>query len=163
MRRMETQIRPESAEFKEASGRMQEVVNRFREVQDKARHDRPRRDLDRLKRQNKMLARQRLELLLDPGTPFLEFSSLAANDLYDGQAPGANIITGVGVIAGREVVIHADDSSNKGGAWYPMSVPKIVRALEFALENELPVVHICDSAGGYLEEMSGVFLSLIHI
>ena len=157
MRRMETQIRPESAEFKEASGRMQEVVNRFREVQDKARHDRPRRDLDRLKRQNKMLARQRLELLLDPGTPFLEFSSLAANDLYDGQAPGANIITGVGVIAGREVVIHADDSSNKGGAWYPMSVPKIVRALEFALENELPVVHICDSAGGYLEEMSGVF------
>ena len=157
MRRMQTQVRPDSPEFKEAAAKMQDVVDRFQEMQNKSRYDRPQRDLDRLKRQNKMLARERLELLHDPGTPFLEFSSLAANDLYDGQVPGANVITGVGVIAGREVVIHADDSSNKGGAWYPMTVPKIVRALEFALENNLPVVHICDSAGGYLEEMSGVF------
>ncbi|MFT6672672.1 MAG: 3-methylcrotonyl-CoA carboxylase beta subunit, partial [Afipia broomeae] len=74
---METHIRPDSAEFKMAAARMQEVVKRFHEMQDKARHDRPQRDLARLKRQNKLLVRQRLDLLLDPGTPFLEFSSLA--------------------------------------------------------------------------------------
>ncbi len=157
MRRMESHVRPDSPEFKAAVTKMQEVVDRFHDMQYKARYERPERDLERLKRQNKLLVRERLERLLDPGTPFLEFSSLAANDLYDGQAPGANIITGIGVISGREVVIHADDSSNKGGAWYPMSVPKIVRALEIAIDNNLPVVHICDSAGGYLEDMSGVF------
>ncbi len=157
MRRIESKIQVNSDGFKAASARMQVVVDKFHTLQDKARHFRPERNIERLRRQNKLLARERIELLLDPGTPFLEFSSLAANDLYDGEAPGANVITGVGVISGREVVVHADDSTNKGGAWYPITVPKVVRALQFAIENRLPVVHICDSAGGYLEEMAGVF------
>ena len=157
MRRMETRVRPNSPEFRAAAAEMEATVKRFHEIQDRTRHARPQRDIDRLRRQNKLLVRERLTLLLDPGTPFLEFSSLAANDLYDGEAPGANVITGVGVISGREVVVHADDSSNKGGAWYPMTVPKIVRALQFALQNNVPVVHLCDSAGGYLEDMAQVF------
>ena len=104
-----------------------------------------------------MLPRERLELLLDPGTPFLELSSLAANMAYDGIAPSAGCITGIGVVGGREVLINASDSSVKGGAWFPLTVKKIVRALDIAIENQLPVIHMCDSAGGYLPMQSEFF------
>ena len=97
-----------------------------------------------------MFVRDRIELLLDPGTPFLELSTLAANTEYGGEVPGAGIVSGIGIVNGREVVIHADDASVKGGAWYPLSVKKIVRTLDIAIENRLPVVHLCDSAGGFL-------------
>jgi hypothetical protein len=70
---------------------------------------------------------------------------------YDGEAPGASsIVTGIGIVSGREVIINADDPSVKGGAWYPLTVKKIVRALDIAIENRLPVIHLCDSAGGFL-------------
>jgi len=134
-----------------------ERVGRFREKQEAARRQRPERDIDRLARQGKMFARDRLEKLLDPGTPFLEFSSLAANMAYDGEAPGASSITGIGVVSGREVIIHADDASIKGGAWYPLTVKKIIRCLDIAIENRLPVVHLCDSAGGFLQLQSELF------
>src|SRR5690606_38181296 len=117
--------------------------------QHSTRHERPARDLQRLAGHGKLLPRQRLEKLLDPGTPFLELSTLAGNMAYDGGSPGASCITGIGVVAGREVMIHADDSTVKGGAWFPLTVKKIVRCLEIALENHLPVVHLCDSAGGF--------------
>ncbi len=100
---------------------------------------------------------ERLEHLLDPGTPFLELSTLAANKSYDGEAPGAAQVTGIGVVSGKEVMIRADDSSIKGGAWYPLSVKKMVRALDIAIENHLPVVHMCDSAGGFLPMQSAIF------
>ncbi|MGB1907170.1 MAG: acyl-CoA carboxylase subunit beta, partial [Spongiibacter sp.] len=108
-------------------------------------------------RQEKMLPRQRLEMLLDPGTPFLELSTLAAGELYDGDAPSAGCITGIGIVAGREVVIHANDSTVKGGAWFPMTIKKIVRAMDIAIENRLPVIHLCDSAGGFLPLQSELF------
>ncbi len=126
-------------------------------MQDDVRHKRPQRDLDRLERQDKAFPRKRLEDLLDPGTPFLELSTLAANMAYDGDAPGAGQISGIGIVAGREVMIHADDSSIKGGAWYPLSVKKIVRTLDMAIENRLPMIHLCDSAGGYLQLQRDLF------
>src|SRR5712672_1951972 len=126
------------------------LASELRERQKVARHVRPERDRERLRRQNKMFVRDRIEALLDPGTPFLELSTLAGNMAYDGEVPGAAQVTGIGIVSGKEVIVHADDASVKGGAWYPLSVKKIVRALDIAIENRLPVVHLCDSAGGFL-------------
>lgn len=128
----------------------------------KTRFDRPERDIERLKRQDKMFVRDRLELLLDPNTPFLELSSLAANRAYDGMAPSAGVITGIGIVNGREVMIHANDSSVKGGAWFPLTVKKIIRMLDIAIENRLPVIHLCDSAGGFLPLQSKFFADKYH-
>lgn len=133
------------------------LVSAFRQRQTEARTLRPQKDLERLAKQGKMLPRERIEKLIDPGTPFLELSSLAANGAYDGASPGASCVTGVGIVSGREVMIHADDSSLKGGAWYPLTVKKVVRALDIALENHLPVIHLCDSAGGFLPMQSDLF------
>ncbi|WP_010126503.1 acyl-CoA carboxylase subunit beta [Sphingomonas sp. KC8] len=127
-----------------------------------ARHVRPQRDLDRLARQGKLFLRDRLDALLDPGTPFLELSTLAANMAYDGDVPGAGQLSGIGIVSGREVIIHADDASVKGGAWYPLSVKKIVRTLDIAIENRLPVVHLCDSAGGFLPLQAQFFADRYH-
>src|ERR1700732_2045214 len=126
------------------------LASELKERQTVARHVRPERDRERLRRQNKMFVRDRIEALLDPGTPFLELSTLAGNMAYDGEVPGAAQVTGIGIVSGKEVIVHADDASVKGGAWYPLSVNKIVRALDIAIENRLPVVHLCDSAGGFL-------------
>jgi 3-methylcrotonyl-CoA carboxylase beta subunit len=146
-----------SEEFRSRYAHNTAMVATFRERQEAARHQRPPREIERVRRQGKMLPRERIEKLLDPGTPFLEFSSLAANMAYDGEAPGASSITGIGIVSGREVVIHADDSTIKGGAWYPLTVKKIVRSLDIAIENRLPVVHLCDSAGGFLQLQSELF------
>ena len=157
MRRIQSQINTNSADFKQYKEHNEKIVAEFRQKQYDARYTRPDRDIQRLKKQNKIMPRDRLELLLDPGTPFLEFSSLAANMAYDGKVPSASCITGIGIVGGREVVINASDSSVKGGAWYPLSVKKIVRALDIALENRLPVIHMCDSAGGFLPLQSDLF------
>src|SRR5882762_11288589 len=133
------------------------LASELRERQKVARHVRPERDLERLRRQNKMFVRDRIQALLDPGTPFLELSTLAGNKAYDNEVPGAAQVVGIGIVSGREVIVHADDASVKGGAWYPLSVKKIVRALDVAIENRLPVVHLCDSAGGFLQLQSEVF------
>jgi len=122
----------------------------LREKLHETRYVRPARSLERLKERGKLTVRERLELLLDPGTPFLELSPLAAMDAYDGDAPGALVVTGIGIINGREVVITAGDSTLKGGSWYPLSVKKIIRALEIALQNRLPVVNLVDSGGAFL-------------
>ena len=162
MRRIESRIDVASEGFNRNRADYLKLIESFREMQRRARHVRPQRDVDRLRRQNKLLVRERLDLLLDPGTPFLELSTLAANKAYDGEAPGASIVSGIGIVSGREVIIHADDSSVKGGAWYPLSVKKIVRTLDIAIENRLPVVHLCDSAGGFLPLQAGFFADRNH-
>lgn len=146
-----------SSEFRARYAHNRALADDFRQRQAAARSVRAARDVDRVRNQGKMLPRERIERLLDSGTPFLEFSSLAATMAYGGDAPGASCITGIGVVSGREVVIHADDATIKGGAWYPLTVKKIVRCLDIALENRLPVVHLCDSAGGFLQLQSEVF------
>jgi 3-methylcrotonyl-CoA carboxylase beta subunit len=157
VRRLQSKIDTGSAQFKAYREHMLRVVAEFREKQEVARWKRPERDVKRLERQDKLRVHDRIELLIDPGSPFLELSSLAANMAYDGEAPQASVVTGIGIVNGHEVMIHADDSSVKGGAWYPLTVKKIVRALDIAIENRLPVIHICDSAGGFLHLQSSLF------
>jgi 3-methylcrotonyl-CoA carboxylase beta subunit len=157
MTRIESAVRTNSAEFRRRYHYNRALAAELRRRQEAARQDRPARDVDRLTRQGKLLPRQRLEQLLDPATPFLELSTLAANLAYGGESPGASSITGIGVVSGREVMIHADDPTVKGGAWYPLTIKKIVRALDIAIENRLPVVHLCDSAGGQLHWQSALF------
>jgi len=154
---LKTAIRTSDEEFRQRYAANKGLAQQLHERQHAARHDRPARDLQRLKGHGKLLPRERLELLLAPGTPFLELSTLAGNMAYDGGAPSASCITGIGIVSGREVMLHADDSTVKGGAWYPLTIKKIVRCLEIALENHLPVVHLCDSAGGFLQLQSDVF------
>ncbi|WP_371422447.1 acyl-CoA carboxylase subunit beta [Tardiphaga sp.] len=150
MQRLHSQADPRADDFKLNDSHNRKLAAELKERQQVARFKRPDRDIERLKRQNKMFVRDRIEALLDPGTPFLELSTLAGSMAYDGEVPGAAQVIGIGIVAGREVMIHADDASVKGGAWYPLSVKKIVRALDIAIENRLPVVHLCDSAGGFL-------------
>ena len=157
MRKIQSRLNTSGPEFRHNAAHNRALVQAFRERQEQARHARPQRDLDRLERQGKMLPRQRIERLLDPGTPFLELSSLAANRAYGGESPSASSIVGIGVVSGREVLIRADDPSVKGGAWYPLTVKKIVRAMDIAIENRLPVIHLCDSAGGNLKLQSELF------
>ncbi|MEW6642861.1 MAG: carboxyl transferase domain-containing protein [Pseudomonadota bacterium] len=150
MQRINSLTDTRAADFRANHQHNRRLAVDLKERQRAARFARPERDMERLRRQNKMFVRDRIEALLDPGTPFLELSTLAGNMAYDGEVPGAAQVVGIGVVAGREVIIHADDASVKGGAWYPLSVKKIVRALDIAIENRLPVVHLCDSAGGFL-------------
>jgi 3-methylcrotonyl-CoA carboxylase beta subunit len=157
MRRIKSSIDTSSATYRRYRDHMLRVVADFRRRQDEARHARAERDIQRLARQNKLRVHERIELLLDPGTPFLELSSLAANMAYGGDSPQGGVVTGIGMVNGREVMIHADDSSVKGGAWYPLSIKKIIRALDIAIENRLPVVHLCDSAGGFLPLQHDLF------
>jgi 3-methylcrotonyl-CoA carboxylase beta subunit len=154
---LKSQIRTDSEEFRTRYAHNRALVADLHARQHAARTVRPERDLQRLAKLGKQSARARLDKLLDPATPFLELSTLAGITSNAGEAPGASCITGIGIVAGREVVIHAADPSIKGGAWYPLTVKKIVRALDIALENHLPVVHLCDSAGGFLPLQSEVF------
>jgi len=110
----------------------------------------------------KLLPRERVETLLDPGTPFLEFSQLAAGGLYDGEAPGAGLITGVGRVAGRECLIVCNDATVKGGTYYPMTVKKHLRAQEIARENRLPCLYLIDSGGAHLPSQDEVFPDRDH-
>ncbi|MCW3009282.1 MAG: Methylcrotonoyl-CoA carboxylase, partial [Solirubrobacterales bacterium] len=110
----------------------------------------------------KLLPRERVDRLTDPGSPFLELSPLAAEELYDGDAPGAGIITGVGRVSGREVVIVANDATVKGGTYYPMTVKKHLRAQEIAIHNRLPCVYLVDSGGAFLPRQDEVFPDRDH-
>jgi 3-methylcrotonyl-CoA carboxylase beta subunit len=157
VRRIESRIDPASPAFKAADAAGRARVAAFRERQRAAREERPERDRKRLERLGKLPVRERIERLLDPGTPFLELSSLAACTEYEGEAKSASVVVGLGIVGGREVIVRADDPSVKGGAWYPLTVKKIVRSLDIALENRLPVVHMCDSAGGFLPLQADLF------
>ncbi|MEX2550017.1 MAG: carboxyl transferase domain-containing protein [Nitriliruptoraceae bacterium] len=110
----------------------------------------------------KLLPRQRVEALLDPGSPFLELSALAAHGLYDDEAPGAGLITGIGRVAGRPVVVVANDATVKGGTYFPLTVKKHVRAQDIARENHLPCVYLVDSGGAYLPLQDEVFPDRDH-
>ena len=122
----------------------------------------PERSRQRHVERGKLLPRERVDALLDPASPFLELSPLAALGMYDDAAPGAGIVTGVGRIAGRECVVVANDATVKGGTYYPMTVKKHLRAQEVALHNRLPCVYLVDSGGAYLPEQDQVFPDREH-
>ena len=113
-------------------------------------------------KRGKLLARDRINQLIDSETPFLEFSQLAAYDLYDNQVPSAGIVTGIGVVHGREVMIIANDATVKGGTYYPLTVKKHLRAQEVAEENCLPCIYLVDSGGAFLPMQSEVFPDKEH-
>jgi 3-methylcrotonyl-CoA carboxylase beta subunit/propionyl-CoA carboxylase len=159
---LETQIQPDSSEFRENASRMQQLVAELRERIVLARLGGGERYLQRHRDQGKLPVRERIDRLLDPGSPFLELSPLAASDMYDGGAPGAGLVTGVGRVSGREVVILGNDATVKGGTYYPITVKKHLRAQQIALENRLPCVYLVDSGGAFLPLQADVFPDRDH-
>src|SRR5438067_7856516 len=120
------------------------------------------RALERHRERGKLLARERIDRLVDPDTAFLELSPLAAWDLYGGQAPAAGIVTGVGVVEGRECLIVANDATVKGGTYFPLTVKKHLRAQEVAEQNHLPCIYLIDSGGAFLPLQDEVFPDRDH-
>jgi 3-methylcrotonyl-CoA carboxylase beta subunit/propionyl-CoA carboxylase len=118
--------------------------------------------LARHREQGKMPVRERIDTLLDPGAAFLELSPLAGWDIYDGDAPSAGIVTGIGRVSGTEVLIVANDATVKGGTYYPLTVKKHLRAQEVALQNHLPCVYLVDSGGAFLPLQAEVFPDREH-
>jgi 3-methylcrotonyl-CoA carboxylase beta subunit len=120
------------------------------------------RSIARHRERGKLPVRERIDRLVDPGSPFLELSALAANGLYDDEAPSAGIVTGIGTIEGTRVVVVANDASVKGGTYYPLTVKKHLRAQEIALENRLPCLYLVDSGGAFLPLQADVFPDRDH-
>jgi len=157
MQVIETRIDTGSKEYKRNYEVMEGLVAKLQEELRIAREDRSDKAKARLAQQNKLPVWKRIELLLDPNTPFLEIAPLAARGMYDGRIHGAGIVSGIGVVEGREVVIHANDSMIKGGTIYPMGVKKGLRTQTIAMENRLPIIYLVDSGGAYLPLQSEIF------
>src|SRR4051812_23905301 len=117
---------------------------------------------ERHRSRGKLLPRERIDRLVDPGTAFLELNALAAWDLYAGEAPAAGIVTGIGVVEGRECVIVANDATVKGGSYFPLTVKKHLRAQEVAEQNALPCLYLVDSGGAFLPLQAEVFPDREH-
>ena len=158
----ESCLDPNSAEFlansrhhhqlaEELRGRMQEVGKGGSE-----------RSRQRHESRGKLLPRERVRCLLDPGSPFLEVAPLAAWGLYDSEVPSAGVITGIGRVSGRLVMIVANDATVKGGTYYPITVKKHLRAQEIARENRLPCIYLVDSGGAFLPKQDEVFPDREH-
>ena len=159
---LETRISSASPNFAANKSAMQQLVGALKENLKKAAQGGGDEAAIKHKSRGKLLARERIQNLIDPGTEFLEFSALAADGLYGGDAPGAGVVTGLAVINGREAVIVANDATVKGGTYYPMTVKKHLRAQEIAFENGLPCVYLVDSGGAFLPLQSEVFPDRDH-
>jgi acetyl-CoA carboxylase carboxyltransferase component len=157
---IETQIDKQSPEYRENYAHNEDLVAQLREALRRAREDRSEKALVRQREQGKLSVRERLDLLLDRDTPFLEIAPLAAYDLYDKKVHSAGIVAGIGVVEGREVLIHANDPLIKGGTIYPLGVKKGLRIQTICMENRLPVINLVDSGGAYLPLQSEIFPDL---
>jgi 3-methylcrotonyl-CoA carboxylase beta subunit/propionyl-CoA carboxylase len=157
-----SRVRTDAPEFRDNQARMTALVAELRERLASARQGGGPRYLQRHRDQGKLPVRERIDRLLDLASPFLELSPLAAWDMYENDAPGAGLVTGVGRVSGREVLIVANDATVKGGTYYPMTVKKHVRAQQVALENRLPCVYLVDSGGAYLPLQADVFPDKEH-
>src|SRR6266540_5346222 len=145
-----TSLIEHSDEFTRRAERMQALVGELRERTALVAEGGGQRSIERHKSRGKLLARERIDRLCDPDTAFLELNALAAWDLYDGQAPSAGIVTGIGVVEGRECVIVANDATVKGGTYFPLTVKKHLLAQEVADQNHLPCIYLVDSGGAFL-------------
>jgi 3-methylcrotonyl-CoA carboxylase beta subunit/propionyl-CoA carboxylase len=159
---LESHIDPSSDLFRSNRDRITALVTELRERTALVKQGGGEKYLERHRAQGKLPVRERIDKLLDEGSPFLELSALAAWDLYDNEAPSAGIVTGIGRVAGREVVIVANDATVKGGTYYPITVKKHVRAQEVALQNRLPCVYLVDSGGAFLPLQAEVFPDRDH-
>jgi acetyl-CoA carboxylase carboxyltransferase component len=159
---LESHITPTSDLFKTNRDRMRQLVADLRERTARAREGGGPKYVERHRAQGKLPARERIAGLLDAASPFLELSPLAATNMYGDDAPAAGIVTGIGRVSGREVVIVANDATVKGGTYYPMTVKKHIRAQQIALENRLPCVYLVDSGGAFLPLQADVFPDREH-
>jgi len=162
MYKIESKINPNSPEFKENYEAMEQAVKTLRERLELVRKGGPDYMHKKHKERGKLFVRDRLKLLLDPDTPFLELNPLAAWDMYDNEHPSAAIITGIGVVQGREVMIVAHDATVKGGTYIPETIKKHIRAQEIAIDNHLPCIYLVDSGGIFLPLQVGTFPDRFH-
>ncbi|NNE57319.1 MAG: methylcrotonoyl-CoA carboxylase, partial [Hellea sp.] len=158
MPKLTSKVNPESAEFKANAAHMGSLVAdleaKVATIAEGGSERARKKHLDR----GKLLPRERVERLLDPGTPFLELSQMAAYDCYgDTEVPAAGIITGIGRVSGREVMILCNDATVKGGTYFPLTCKKQGRAQEIAEKNHLPCVYMVDSGGGHLPSQAEIF------
>ncbi|HJX48786.1 MAG TPA: carboxyl transferase domain-containing protein, partial [Gaiellaceae bacterium] len=151
-----------SEEFAGRHERMTALVAELRERTAAIARGGDEKSVERHRSRGKLTARERIDRLVDPDTAFLELNALAAYDLYDGQAPSAGIVTGIGVVEGRECVIVANDATVKGGSYFPLTVKKHLRAQEVAAQNALPCLYLVDSGGAFLPLQAEVFPDREH-
>jgi acetyl-CoA carboxylase carboxyltransferase component len=154
---IETRIDTRSDEYKENYEAMERLVEDLNRELKRAREERSKKSLDRLAESGKLPVNRKLDLLLDRNTPFLEICALAAKDMYDSKIHAAGLVAGIGVVAGREVMVGINDATIKGGAAYPLSAKKTLRCQTIVMENRLPAVNLIDSAGAYLPLQSEIF------
>jgi len=159
---LETHVDRSSPEFAENKARMEGLVAELRERLAEARAGGGEAAIRRHREQGKLMVRERIERLLDPGSPFLEIGALAAWGLYDAQAPAAGLVCGIGRVRGREVMVVANDATVKGGTYFPITVKKHLRAQEIAGENRLPCLYLVDSGGAFLPLQAEVFPDRDH-
>jgi len=159
---IKTQIDPGSKEFSANDAHMRELIADLQKHLDQVELGGGEKARDKHSKRGKMLPRERVQNLIDPGSPFLELSPMAAHDMYDGKAPSAGIITGVGCVNGQDVVIIANDATVKGGSYLPVTVKKHLRAQEVALENNLPCIYLVDSGGAFLPLQDEIFPDREH-
>lgn len=162
MYKIESKIDPKSAEFKENQRVMQQAVAELKARLEEIRKGGPLAAQERQKSLGKLAVRERIELLLDPDTPFLELSPLAAFGMYENEAPFSGLVTGIGSVHGREVMVMANDPTVKGGTYFPVTIKKHIRAQEIARENRLPCIYLVDSGGIFLPLQDGVFPDKEH-
>jgi 3-methylcrotonyl-CoA carboxylase beta subunit/propionyl-CoA carboxylase len=159
---IETRVSPSDEVFAANRERMHQLVAELRERTQTARLGGGPKYLARHREQGKLPVRERIDRLLDPGSPFLELSALAAGGMYENEAPGAGLVSGIGRVSGREVVIVANDATVKGGTYFPVTVKKHIRAQQVALENRLPCIYLVDSGGAFLPLQAEVFPDRDH-
>ena len=159
---LETHIERASPEFRENAHRFHLLLEELRQHTQQVQQGGGSDAVAKHKKRNKLLARERVQLLCDPDTPFLELSPLAAYDIYENDAPAAGIITGIGVVEGQECMIIANDATVKGGTYYPLTVKKHLRAQEIAEQNHLPCIYLVDSGGAFLPLQADVFPDRDH-
>src|SRR5579859_4164969 len=157
-----SQLDRDAEEFARRHDRMEELVAELRERSARVARGGGEKAMERHRSRGKLPARERVDRLVDPGTAFLELNALAAWDMYDGGAPGAGIVTGIGVVEGRECVIVANDATVKGGSYFPLTVKKHLRAQEVAERNRLPCIYLVDSGGAFLPLQADVFPDREH-
>ena len=159
---LESHVNPSDPRFQANRQQMEQVVADLRDRLARAREGGGAKYLQRHRAQGKLTVRERIDRLLDSGSPFLELSPLAAHGMYDDEVPAAGIVTGIGRVSAREVMIVANDATVKGGTYLPMTVKKHLRAQEIALQNRLPCVYLVDSGGAFLPLQADVFPDRDH-
>src|SRR6266702_8054085 len=159
---IETHIDRDSSTFQENARYFQELLEQLDQRIKQVQQGGGEKAIAKHRKRNKLLARERIQVLCDPNTPFLELSPLAAWDMYHNEAPSAGIVTGIGVVEGQECMIVANDATVKGGTYYPMTVKKHLRAQEIAEQNHLPCIYLVDSGGAFLPLQAEVFPDREH-